>query len=151
MRPAQNQVLDICCPRTMTPCFREMAPLSTNMSIETTTAPNRRHGKAVNTALSVIRKAMGKALFLRGFIEGIDIRSVHRDANGEPLDEVRAIADGQVVHVSLVPGSSSSGKYLLIEHRWERDQISAVCTDMSAPVKCPTPGTTRSAISRLST
>src|SRR5262245_57982456 len=31
------------------------------------------------------------------FHEGIDIRSVHRDANGEPLDEVRAIADGKVV------------------------------------------------------
>ena len=36
------------------------------------------------------------------FHEGIDIRSLHRDANGEPLDEVRAIADGRVVHASLV-------------------------------------------------
>jgi len=38
------------------------------------------------------------------FHEGIDIRSVHRDENGEPLDEVRAIADGKVAHVNLVPG-----------------------------------------------
>src|SRR2546428_5595339 len=32
------------------------------------------------------------------FHEGIDIRCLHRDANGEPLDEVRAVADGKVAH-----------------------------------------------------
>jgi hypothetical protein len=53
------------------------------------------------------------------FHEGIDIRSVHRDANGEPLDEVRAIADGKVVHVNLVPSYSNYGKYIVIEHRWD--------------------------------
>jgi murein DD-endopeptidase MepM/ murein hydrolase activator NlpD len=53
------------------------------------------------------------------FHEGIDIRPVHRDANGEPLDEVRAIADGKVVHVSPVPGYSNYGKYIVIEHRWD--------------------------------
>jgi murein DD-endopeptidase MepM/ murein hydrolase activator NlpD len=52
------------------------------------------------------------------FHEGIDIRPVHRDPNGEPLDEVRAIADGKVVHVNLVPGYSNYGKYIVIEHRW---------------------------------
>src|SRR5213596_929512 len=31
------------------------------------------------------------------FHEGIDIRALHRDGRGEPLDEVRAIADGKVV------------------------------------------------------
>jgi murein DD-endopeptidase MepM/ murein hydrolase activator NlpD len=52
------------------------------------------------------------------FHEGIDIRPVHRDTNGEPLDEVRAIADGNVVHVNPVPGYSNYGKYIVIEHRW---------------------------------
>ena len=52
------------------------------------------------------------------FHEGIDIRPVHRDANGEPLDQVRAIADGKVVHVNLVPGYSNYGKYVVVEHRW---------------------------------
>ncbi len=41
------------------------------------------------------------------FHEGIDIRPLHRDENGEPLDEVRAIADGKVVQVTLVPGYSN--------------------------------------------
>jgi murein DD-endopeptidase MepM/ murein hydrolase activator NlpD len=52
------------------------------------------------------------------FHEGIDIRPLHRDGHGEPLDEVRAIADGKVVHVNSVPGYSNYGKYVVIEHRW---------------------------------
>jgi hypothetical protein len=52
------------------------------------------------------------------FHEGVDIRPLHRDAHGEPLDEVRAIADGKVVHVNSVPGYSNYGKYIVIEHRW---------------------------------
>lgn len=64
-------------------------------------------------------KSTGGGVVYTRFHEGIDIRSVHRDANGEPLDEVRAVADGQVVHVSLVPGYSNYGKYIVIEHRWD--------------------------------
>src|SRR5215470_5267634 len=52
------------------------------------------------------------------FHEGIDIRPLYRDAHGEPLDEVRAIADGKVVHVNPVTGYSNYGKYIVIEHRW---------------------------------
>jgi len=64
-------------------------------------------------------KSTGGGVVYTRFHEGIDIRSVHRDANGEPLDEVRAIADGKVAHVSLVPGYSNYGKYIVIEHRWD--------------------------------
>jgi murein DD-endopeptidase MepM/ murein hydrolase activator NlpD len=53
------------------------------------------------------------------FHEGIDIRPLRRDAHGEPLDEVRAIAEGKVVHVNPVPGYSNYGKYIVIEHRWD--------------------------------
>src|SRR5437016_1466359 len=53
------------------------------------------------------------------FHEGIDIRPLHRDANGDPLDQMRAIADGKVVHANLVPGYSNYGKYIVIEHRWD--------------------------------
>ena len=53
------------------------------------------------------------------FHEGIDIRPLHRDARGEPLDEVRAIADGKVVHVNNVPGYSNYGRYVVVEHRWD--------------------------------
>jgi murein DD-endopeptidase MepM/ murein hydrolase activator NlpD len=53
------------------------------------------------------------------FHEGIDIRCLHRDARGEPLDEVRAIADGKVVHANSTAGHSNYGKYIVIEHRWD--------------------------------
>src|SRR5438067_3212506 len=53
------------------------------------------------------------------FHEGIDIKPLRRDARGEPLDEVRAIADGKVVHTNLVPGYSDYGEYIVIEHHWD--------------------------------
>src|SRR5205809_2134618 len=51
--------------------------------------------------------------------EGIDIRPLQRDEQGEPLDQVRAIAAGLVVHTNLVPGYSNYGKYVVVEHRWD--------------------------------
>ena len=53
------------------------------------------------------------------FHEGIDIKPMQRDENGEPRDEVRAIADGKVVYTSLVAGHSNYGKYIVIEHVWD--------------------------------
>ncbi len=52
------------------------------------------------------------------FHEGIDIRCLHRDSRGEPLDEVHAIAGGTIVHTNPVAGYSNYGKYIVIEHRW---------------------------------
>lgn len=51
--------------------------------------------------------------------EGIDIRPLQRDERGEPLDLVRAIATGVVVHTNLAPGFSNYGKYVVVEHRWD--------------------------------
>ena len=53
------------------------------------------------------------------FHEGIDIRPLHRDAAGEPLDEVRAIAAGTVVYVNRSPALSNYGNYVVVEHRWD--------------------------------
>ena len=51
--------------------------------------------------------------------EGIDIKPMQRDAGGEPLDAVRAIAPGLVVHVSLAAGASNYGRYVVVEHRFD--------------------------------
>src|SRR5262245_63126699 len=87
-------------------------------------------------------KSTGGGVVYTRFHEGIDIRSVHRDANNEPLDEVRAIADGEVVHVSLVPGYSNYGKYVVIEHRWDGSNyyslyghLSSIAVQPGEPVK----------------
>ena len=51
--------------------------------------------------------------------EGIDIKPLERDASGEPLDPIRAIAPGVVVHTSLAAGSSNYGRYVVVEHRFD--------------------------------
>jgi murein DD-endopeptidase MepM/ murein hydrolase activator NlpD len=61
----------------------------------------------------------GNGIVYTRFHEGIDIRPVHRDDNGEPRDEIRAIADGKVVYTSPVAGHSNYGKYIVIEHRFD--------------------------------
>ena len=50
------------------------------------------------------------------FHEGIDIKPVHRDARGEPADEVYAAMDGVVRHVNNRAGESNYGRYLVLEH-----------------------------------
>jgi murein DD-endopeptidase MepM/ murein hydrolase activator NlpD len=52
------------------------------------------------------------------FHEGMDIKPVRRDAKGEPLDEVRAIASGTVVYANRVAGYSNYGRYVVVEHRF---------------------------------
>jgi murein DD-endopeptidase MepM/ murein hydrolase activator NlpD len=49
----------------------------------------------------------------------VDIKPVERDAKGIPQDAVNAIADGVVAYVSLLPGASNYGRYVVVEHRWE--------------------------------
>src|SRR6266571_4280215 len=71
------------------------------------------------------------------FHEGIDIRAVRRDAHGEPLDEVHAIADGKVVHTNLVPGYSNYGKYIVIEHRWDGSSYYSLYGHLSSIVVQP--------------
>ncbi len=59
----------------------------------------------------------GDTVYTR-FHEGIDIKPLRRDARGEPLDEVRAIAAGKVVYVSRAADASNYGRYVVVEHRW---------------------------------
>ncbi|WP_438482288.1 M23 family metallopeptidase [Oleiharenicola lentus] len=50
------------------------------------------------------------------FHEGLDIRPVTRDSKGEAADKVTAAMSGVVRHVSISPGNSSYGRYIVIEH-----------------------------------
>lgn len=59
------------------------------------------------------------------FHEGLDVKPMKRDRTGEAADPVFAVMDGIVRHVSLSPGKSSYGRYIVIEHP---DQQPAVYT-----------------------
>jgi peptidoglycan LD-endopeptidase LytH len=50
------------------------------------------------------------------FHEGLDIKPVARDRQGEPLDDVFAAMPGVVRHVSASAGDSSYGRYVVLEH-----------------------------------
>lgn len=50
------------------------------------------------------------------FHEGLDIRTMSRDARGEPADKIFAAMDGVVRHVNTSPGNSNYGRYLVLEH-----------------------------------
>jgi hypothetical protein len=50
------------------------------------------------------------------FHGGIDIKPILRDADNEPLDVVRAVADGVVRYVNRFPEKSSLGMYVVVEH-----------------------------------
>lgn len=62
------------------------------------------------------QRAGGQVLYT-SLHEGVDIRPVRRDPQGNPLDEVRAAAVGKVVHASREAGASNYGRYVVIEHR----------------------------------
>jgi murein DD-endopeptidase MepM/ murein hydrolase activator NlpD len=118
VRSAQNQVLDLVLPTDNDalfsgdgPAFYQYIERDYN-GVKSTPWEGGQYGFVRDP------KATASGKVYTRFHEGVDIRSVHRDANGEPLDEVRAIADGKVVHINLVPAYSNYGKYVVIEHRW---------------------------------
>ena len=57
------------------------------------------------------------------FHEGADIKPVKRDQNGKPLDLVRAVCRGKVVHVNDESRASNYGKYVVLEHNWGEGPI----------------------------
>lgn len=63
------------------------------------------------------RPQPGAKVMYSRFHEGIDVKPIHRDANGEPLDAVRPIAPGLVVHASENPRHSNYGRYVVLAHQ----------------------------------
>ncbi len=63
-------------------------------------------------------RRIGSRLAFSRFHEGMDVKPVHRDSRGDPLDEVRAISAGEVMHVATVASQSNYGRYIVIKHDW---------------------------------
>jgi len=68
------------------------------------------------------------------FHEGIDIRPVHRDKAGNPLDEVRSIARGTVVYINNTPSRSNYGRYLVVHHDWGNGPFFSLYAHLSATI-----------------
>lgn len=76
------------------------------------------------------RAGNGKVMFCR-LHEGIDIKPMHRDAKGEPLDEIHPIAPGTVVHASAHPGASNYGRYVVVSHKVPEGTIYSLYAHLS--------------------
>jgi peptidoglycan LD-endopeptidase LytH len=55
--------------------------------------------------------------------EGLDIRCLQRDKQGEPIDPVMAAADGVVVYINARPSLSNYGNYIVLRHQVEDLEI----------------------------
>jgi hypothetical protein len=64
-------------------------------------------------------RRIGGAIAYARFHEGLDVKPMRRDAKGDPLDEVRAIAAGQVVYVTASAGLSNYGRYIVVRHDFD--------------------------------
>jgi len=76
-------------------------------------------------------------IFYTRLHEGIDIRPLKRDAQGNPLDQVLAAAAGRVVHVSASPGASNYGRYIVIEHQWDGSRYYTLYAHLASTAVTP--------------
>ena len=116
---AQNQSLDLALPTDNDALFREDGGPDFYQHIEPDFEGQKStpwEGGRYGFVRDPMRTAGG--LVYTRFHEGIDIKPLHRDATGEPVDEIQAIADGKVVHVNPTAGFSNYGRYVVIEHQF---------------------------------
>jgi hypothetical protein len=63
-------------------------------------------------------RRIGQSIAYARFHEGLDIKPLRRDAQGNPQDEVRSIADGLVAYVTAASNLSNYGRYVVVRHDW---------------------------------
>ena len=65
--------------------------------------------------------------------EGLDIRPIGRDAAGDPVDTVRAVAPGRVAYVNPSAGASSYGIYVVVQHEWSGSPVYSLYAHLAEP------------------
>lgn len=76
-------------------------------------------------------------LILAQLHEGLDIRPLWRDAQGEPLDTVVAVADGVVDYVNQSSGRSSYGRYIVVRHQWDGTPVYSLYAHLNTLTVAP--------------
>jgi len=80
------------------------------------------------------QKRTSSGLVFTRLHEGVDIRPTKRDRDGNPLDEIRAIANGTVVYVNGSSTASNYGRYIVVHHDWGDGPFFSLYAHLSTPV-----------------
>lgn len=76
------------------------------------------------------------------FHEGLDLKPLTRDRNGEATDPVYSVMDGVVAHVNEVAGNSGYGRYIVVEHRQAEPAVVTLYAHLSRIDDAIAPGAT---------
>lgn len=131
MRPGRAP-LDLRFPTANDALFRDESAFYA--ALDRTTIPGLRtagwEGGQYGFVRSPARTSGG--LILSQLHEGLDIRPLQRDRQGEPLDTVMAVAEGVVAYVNRGAGSSSYGRYVVVRHRWDESPVYSLYAHLSS-------------------
>ncbi len=72
-------------------------------------------GRLISAGFGCVRNPNFWGTFQR-FHEGIDIRPVERNDEGEPRDPVLAVGEGRIASVNRDPDQSNYGRFVVVEH-----------------------------------
>ncbi len=64
--------------------------------------------------------------------EGLDIRCLQRDKQGEPIDPVMATTDGSVAYVNSRPSLSNYGNYIVLKHEIDGVEVFSLYAHLRA-------------------
>ena len=102
-----------------------------NMTVDSL-RPERWEGGQYGFVRDPVPTIFGRRTFRRVH-EGLDIRPVGRDAEGEPVDTVMAIDEGRVAYVNPSAGASSYGNYVVVEHTWSGSPVYSLYAHLAEP------------------
>lgn len=66
------------------------------------------------------------------FHEGLDLKPLRRDRQGEPMDSIFAVMPGIVRYINRAPGESNYGRYIVVEHTAQSLPLNSFYAHLSA-------------------
>lgn len=102
------------------PVWQRMVPPTPQQNLLNPDAPGvlqpTGSGRLISAKFGSVRTVSRKGHLRASFHEGVDIATTERDRKGEALDSIFATAEGRVAFVNSSGGSSTYGKYIVLEH-----------------------------------
>ncbi len=74
-------------------------------------------GRVQSALYGSVRTVQRSGRLRPSFHAGLDIAAMRRDRRGRPLDEIYAVADGEVAYINRIGGNSSYGIYVVLLHQ----------------------------------